>query len=131
MIDASKIRKDFPILSRPIHGKPLVYLDSTATSLKPRSVLTALNDYYTTYGANVFRGIYKISEQATKEYEDARKKVAAFIGADRDEVIYTRSTDESISLVYYSWAIHTIAAGDEIITTIMEHHSNFLPWQGV
>lgn len=129
MIDASKIRKDFPMLGHTIHGKPLVYLDSTATSLKPTSVLEALNEYYATYGANVFRGIYHISEQATKEYEDARQKVAAFIGAAPEEVIYTRSTDESISLIYYSWAIHNIKAGEEIVTTIMEHHSNFIPWQ--
>jgi cysteine desulfurase / selenocysteine lyase len=130
MIDASAIRKDFPILMRHINGKPLVYLDSTATSLKPRSVLAAENGYYTKYGANVFRGIYKISEKATQEYESARGRIAAFINAAQtEEVIYTRGTDESISLVYYSWALHNLVPGDEVVTTIMEHHSNFIPWQ--
>lgn len=126
----SDIRKDFPLLKRKINGKPIIYLDSTATSLKPQSVLDAADAYYTEYGANVFRGIYKISEQATLAYEDAREHIAAFIGAPTpEEVIYTRSTDESISVVYYSWALHHCQAGDEIVTTIMEHHANFVPWQ--
>lgn len=130
MIDASRLRADFPILQKKIDGKPLVYLDTTATSLKPRAVLDAMDEYYRRYGANVFRGIYKISERATQAYEGARERIAAFIGAsDIREVIYTRSTDESISLVYYSWALRNCKAGDEIVTTIMEHHSNFLPWQ--
>ena len=124
------IRKDFPILNRSIDGKPLIYLDSTATSLKPQSVLDAMDRYYEEYGANVFRGIYKISERATEAYEGARAKIADFIGArDTGEVIFTRSTDESISLVYYSWALEQLNKSDEVVTTIMEHHSNFVPWQ--
>lgn len=132
MFSVSDIRKDFPLLRHKINGKPIVYLDSTATSLKPQAVLDAQNEYYTKYGANVFRGIYKISEKATTAYEDARKRIAQFIGAkDSLEVIYTRGTDESISLVYYSWALHHVSPGDEIVTTIMEHHSNFVPWQQI
>lgn len=130
MIDVAKIRKDFPILQRKIDGKPLVYLDSTATSLKPQYVLDAMDGYYREYGANVFRGLYKISERATAAYEDARRRIGLFIGAkDVGEVIFTKSTDESISLVYYSWALNQCKPGDEIVTTIMEHHSNFVPWQ--
>lgn len=130
MRDVVTIRKDFPILEQNIDGKPLVYLDSTATSLKPRHVLDAERDYYTTYGANVFRGIYKISEKATEAYEGARGRIASFIHAPKpEEVIFTRGTDESISLVYYSWALRNLAPEDEVVTTIMEHHSNFVPWQ--
>ncbi len=130
MFDARKIRKDFPILQKLIDGKPLVYLDSTATSLKPQIVLDAMDDYYTSYGANVFRGIYKISEKATAAHEGAREKIAQFIGAkQKEEIVYTRSTDESISLVYYSWALHQVKPGDRVVTTVMEHHANFVPWQ--
>lgn len=126
----ANIRKDFPILAHTIDGKPLIYLDSTATSLKPQYVLDSMDTYYRQYGANVFRGIYKISERATSEYEDARRRIGLFIGAkDVSEVIFTRSTDESISLVYYAWALNNCQEGDEIVTTIMEHHSNFVPWQ--
>lgn len=130
MIDETKIRRDFPILERKIDGKPLVYLDSTATSLKPRQVIDKLNDYYTKYSANIFRGIYKISETATQEYEDVRKKTAAFIGvANPQEIVFTRNTTESINLVASSWARQNIKPGDHILVTIMEHHSNFVPWQ--
>lgn len=124
------VRKDFPILNRRIDGKPLIYLDSTATSLKPQAVLDAMDEYYTAYGANVFRGIYKISEKATLAYEGARERIARFIGAkEKEEIIFTRGTDESISLLYYSWALPHMGKGDEVVTTIMEHHSNFVPWQ--
>ena len=125
MIDALKLRKDFPQFNRTIHGKPIVYLDSTATSLKPRQVIDKENEYYTRYTANIFRGIYTISEEATKEYEDVRIKTAKFIHAPRpEEIIFTRNTTESINLVAYS-LIH----GDEVVASIMEHHSNFVPWQ--
>ncbi|MBI5448857.1 cysteine desulfurase [Candidatus Gottesmanbacteria bacterium] len=124
------VRKDFPILNRHIDGKPLIYLDSTATSLKPQMVLDAMDGYYASYSANVFRGIYKISERATSCYESARERIARFIGAKKkDEIIFTRGTDESISLLYYSWALPHVKADDTIVTTIMEHHSNFVPWQ--
>jgi cysteine desulfurase/selenocysteine lyase len=125
MIDASLIRRNFPQFNRNINGKPIVYLDSAATSLKPGAVIKKENEYYTRYTANIFRGIYTTSEEATKEYEDARIKVAKFIGASKsEEIIFTRNTTESINLVAYS-LIH----GDEIVASIMEHHSNFVPWQ--
>jgi cysteine desulfurase/selenocysteine lyase len=130
MFDSDRIRSEFPQLSRKINQKRLIYLDSTATSLKPQAVLDAVKEYYTRYGANVFRGIYKISEEATAAYESAREKIARFIHAHAiQEVVYTRSTDESISLVYYSWALPNVREGDEVVTTIMEHHANFVPWQ--
>lgn len=130
MIDVSAVRGDFPQLSRRASGKPLVYLDSTATALKPTAVINKINDYYTKYSANIFRGIYKLSEQATAEYEAARGKVARFIGAARpEEVVFTRNTSESINLVAYSWGKEYLKKGDHIVATIMEHHSNFVPWQ--
>lgn len=130
MIDVSAVRGDFPQLSRRASGKPLVYLDSTATALKPTAVINKINDYYTKYSANIFRGIYKLSEEATAEYEAARGKVASFIGAARpEEVVFTRNTSESINLVAYSWGKEHLKKGDHIVATIMEHHSNFVPWQ--
>jgi len=126
----ARIREDFPILRQRMHGKPLVYLDSAATSQKPRRVIDALVRYYEEYNANVHRGIYTIAERATEAYEAARAKVAAFIGAGRpDELIFTRSTTEAINLVAYAWGRANIRAGDEILLTEMEHHSNLVPWQ--
>lgn len=130
MLNEQKIRKDFEILNQPINGKPLVYLDSTATSLKPAAVLAKLNDYYTKYTANIFRGIYKISEEATAEYENSRKKVAAFIGCTNpEEIVFTRNASESLNLIAYSWGLSALSAGDHVVVSIMEHHSNFVPWQ--
>ncbi|MDQ7842426.1 MAG: cysteine desulfurase [Armatimonadota bacterium] len=125
-----RIRDDFPLLARQVHGRPLVYLDSAATSQKPRRVIEALVRYYQEYNANVHRGIYRMAEQATEAYEGARAKVAAFIGATRpEELIFTRSTTEAINLVAYSWGRANIHPGDEILLTEMEHHSNLVPWQ--
>lgn len=125
-----EIRSDFPQLKRSIRGTPLVYLDSAATSLKPQSVIDAITGYYTNYCANIFRGIYTLSEEATAAYEGARKAVATFIGAsDEREVIVTRNTSESINLVAHSWGRGAVSAGDGIVISIMEHHSNFVPWQ--
>lgn len=130
MLDAKTLRGDFPQLSRTINGKPIVYLDSTATSLKPKSVIEKINEYYTQYSANIFRGIYVISEEATAEYEEARQKVANFIGAtDAREIVFTRNASESINLVGYSWGLPNLKKGDRVVATIMEHHSNFVPWQ--
>jgi len=130
MFDAKLVKKDFPIFTRKIHGKPIIYLDSTATSLKPQIVLDAMNEYYTKYTANIFRGIYVISEEATAKYEESRVKVAKFIGAKSpNEIIFTRNTSESLNLVAYSWAKDNIHSGDHLVVTIMEHHSNFVPWQ--
>ncbi len=130
MFDASTIKKDFPQLQRKINKNPIIYLDSTATSLKPQLVIDKVSEYYIKYSANIFRGIYTISEEATYEYEEARKKVAAFIGADNEnEVVFTRNASESINLVAYSWGQIHLKASDRVVTTIMEHHSNFVPWQ--
>lgn len=130
MFDAKKIRDDFPQLARLINGKPIVYLDSTATSLKPQEVIDKENEYYTKYTANVFRGIYTTSEEATAEYERARQLTADFIGAiSPDEIVFTRNASESINLVAYSYVLNDFSEGDRIITSIVEHHSNFVPWQ--
>lgn len=129
MRDLSSLRADFPILSSHGKGKPLVYLDSAATSQKPRAVIDALADYYERYNANIHRGIYAIAEEATRAHEGARAKVARFIGAtDSAEVIFTRNTTEAINLVAYSWGRANIRSGDEIVLTEMEHHSNLIPW---
>src|SRR5713101_2665496 len=127
---AADIRNDFPILSRQVHGKPFIYLDSTASSQKPYAVIDAMSTYYETYHANVHRGVYQISEEATAAVEKARVKVARFINARQSkQVIFTRNTSESINLVAYSWGNANIHAGDLIILTEMEHHSNLVPWQ--
>ncbi len=120
-------KNDFPIFK---HNPRLIYLDSTATSLKPNSVIDKEIEYYQKYSANVFRGVYKVSEKATKEYEETREVVAKFINSKRtEEVVFTRNTTESINLVAYSLGRKIINSKDEIVTTIMEHHSNFVPWQ--
>lgn len=127
---AEDIRKDFPILARLVHGKPLVYLDSTASSQKPSAVIEAMSAYYETTHANVHRGVYEISEEATAKMEKARVKVARFINARQSkQVIFTRNTTESINLVAYSWGYANIHAGDLIVLTELEHHSNLVPWQ--
>jgi cysteine desulfurase/selenocysteine lyase len=127
---AERIKEDFPILRRRMHGKPLVYLDTAATSQKPQRVIDALVRYYQESNANVHRGIYQIAEEATMRYEEARAKVARFIHAPRpEEIVFTRSTSEAINLVRYSWGRANVGPGDEIILTEMEHHSNLVPWQ--
>ncbi len=127
---AADIRKDFPILARQVHGKPLVYLDSTASSQKPYKVIEAMSAYYETINANVHRGVYEISEEATAQMERARVKVARFINARQSkQIIFTRNTTESINLVAYSWGNTNISAGDLIVLTELEHHSNLVPWQ--
>lgn len=118
-------KKDFPIFK---NNPKLVYLDSTATSLKPKKVIDKILDYYSNYSANIFRGVYKLSEKATEEYEKTRQIVAQLINADNDEIIFTRNTTESINLVAYCLS-DKINRGDEIVTSILEHHSNFVPWQ--
>ncbi len=130
MFDAAKIRQDFPILQRKVHGKPLVYLDSAATSQKPRQVLEALTAFYSEHNANIHRGIHALSEESTLLYEGAREKVRRFIGAPKlMSVIFTRNTTESINLVSHAWGRRHVQAGDEILLTEMEHHSNLVPWQ--
>ena len=125
-----RIIADFPILARPTsRGKRLVYLDSAATSQKPRAVIQALVDYYEGYNANIHRGVYEISARATAEYEKARVKVARFIGADVHEVVWVRNTTEAINLVAYSWGNGNVREGDAILLTELEHHSDLVPWQ--
>ncbi len=127
MLTVTDIKKDFPIFRS---NPGLVYLDSTATSLKPKSVVDKMLEYYQDYSANVFRGIYRISERATLEYEKTREVVASFINAaSSDEIVFTRNTTESLNLIAYSLGRTIIQKDDEIVTTVMEHHSNFVPWQ--
>src|SRR5688572_27331172 len=127
-MDLRELRADFPILHREVHGKPLVYLDNAATSQKPRQVIDALVRYYGEYNANVHRGIHTLAEEATAAYEDARAKVARFIHAESPvNVIFTRNTTEAINLVAYAWGRSRLTAGDEVLLTEMEHHSNLIP----
>ena len=129
--DVAKIRADFPILERQVRpGVPLVYLDSTATAQKPQLVISAMDDYYRQYNANIHRGIHALAEEATAAYESARQRVADFIGSpSARQVIFTRNTTESINLVALAWGRANLKAGDVIILTEMEHHSNLVPWQ--
>jgi cysteine desulfurase / selenocysteine lyase len=127
---ADKVRTDFPILTQKVHDRPLVYLDSAATSQKPQVVIDALSDYYQRYNSNVHRGVHTLSALATDAYEAARQKVAKFVNAaDEREIIYTRNATEAINLVAYSWGLGNLQTGDEVILTKMEHHSNLVPWQ--
>jgi len=129
-LDVKKIRADFPILEREVHpGVPLVYLDSTATSQKPLSVINALDSFNRKHNANIHRGIHVLAEEATTMYEDSRAKIARFINApSARQIIFTRNTSESINLVAYSWARANLKSGDLVILTEMEHHSNLIPW---
>src|SRR3990167_11120416 len=123
-------KKDFPIFAQKIHGKPLVYLDSASSSQKPQCVIEALVHYYQNDHANVHRGVYELSERATRAYENTRKHVKEFIHAKcTHEIIFTRGTTESINLVAQSYGRSQFKAGDEIIISAMEHHSNIVPWQ--
>src|SRR5450631_2217690 len=129
-LDIVAIRREFPILNREVKGKPLIYLDNAATAQKPQTVIDALIHYYTYYNANIHRGIHTLAEEATAAFEHTRDSVKSFIGArTREEVIFTKGTTESINLVAYSWGRKNIHAGDEIIISAMEHHSNIVPWQ--
>jgi cysteine desulfurase/selenocysteine lyase len=127
--DVARIRQDFPILDLKVHGKPLVYLDNAASAQKPRAVLDRLDRAYTSEYSNVHRGLHYLANAATEAYEGAREKVAAFLNAERpQEIIFTRNATEAINLVAYSFGVNRIKAGDEIVLSIMEHHSNIVPW---
>ena len=129
-IDWAALRKDFPILDQQVHGKPLVYFDNAATSQKPRAVIDALVRYYEHDNANVHRGIHELSNRATAGYEAARARAAKFINAkSSDEIVFTRGTTEGINLVAATWGAKNLKAGDVILLTEMEHHSNLVPWQ--
>ena len=124
------MRKDFPILDQQVHGKPLVYFDNAATSQKPRSVIAALVHYYEHDNANVHRGIHELSNRSTTAFEAARTRAAKFINAkNADEIIFTRGTTEGINLVASTWGAKNLKAGDVILLTEIEHHSNIVPWQ--
>ena len=130
MIDVERIRGDFPIFEREIKGKKLVYLDSTATSQRPKQVTEAVKRFEETKNANVARSIHTLAEEATEEYENAREKTAKFINAGKkEEIIFTRNTTESLNVIMRGWGEKFIKEGDRVVTTIMEHHSNFVPWQ--
>jgi len=130
ILDVQKIRRDFPILNTLVHGKPLIYFDNAATTQKPFSVIKKEEDYYTTLNSNIHRGVHTLSQKATTEYEQAREKVLRFINASRlSEIIITKGTTDSINLVASSFGKKFIKAGDEIIISYLEHHSNIVPWQ--
>jgi cysteine desulfurase/selenocysteine lyase len=129
-INVPGIREDFPILKRHVNGKPLIYFDNAATSQKPESVIETTDRYYREYNANIHRGIHKLAEEATLAHEEAREKIAKFINAKHtEEIIFTRNATEAINLVAYAWGRANIGKGDKIVLTIMEHHSNIVPWQ--
>jgi cysteine desulfurase/selenocysteine lyase len=127
-LDVARIQADFPILKRQVHGKRLVYLDSAASAQKPQSVLDAMDRVYRESYANVHRGVYTIAEEATAAYEGARAKIAALLGAQTDEVVFTKNVTEAINLVAYSWARANLTAGDAVVLSQMEHHANVVPW---
>jgi cysteine desulfurase/selenocysteine lyase len=129
-LDVESIRADFPILKRRVHGKKLVYLDNAATTQKPRSVVKAITDYYSKSNANPHRGVHQLSIEATEAFDESRRKVGKFINAEAfEEVIFTRGATESLNLVRFGWGVPHVKKGDLIVLTIMEHHSNIVPWQ--
>ena len=129
MFDINKIREDFPILKRKVHGHDLVYFDSGATSQKPLQVIEVMDKYYRETNANIHRGVYEMSVESTRLVDEARAGVAGFIGGRSEEIIFTRNTSESINLVAYSWGEENIFEGDAVVITKLEHHSNMIPWQ--
>ncbi|HUE40594.1 MAG TPA: aminotransferase class V-fold PLP-dependent enzyme, partial [Chthoniobacterales bacterium] len=129
-VDWPAVREDFPILRERVNGHPLIYFDSAASSQKPRAVLDVVRNYYEHENANVHRGLHTLSARATEHYEKSRRRVADFIGAkSADEIVFTRGTTESINLVAQAWGGKFLRAGDVILLTEMEHHSNLVPWQ--
>ena len=130
MLNVEQIRQDFPILDRQIQGRPLVYLDNAATSQKPLTVIESMDDYYRRYNANIHRGVHTLAEEATAAYEGARRKVARFVNANSSrEVVFVRNTTEAINLVAHAWGRANVGKDDVIVLSIMEHHSNLVPWQ--
>lgn len=131
MFDPSLVKKDFPILEREVNGKSLVYLDSAATSQKPRQVIEVISQYYETSNANVHRGAHTLGDESTQVLEEARRTVAKFIAGREEEVIFVRNATEALNLVAYSWGLDNLREGEVVLTTEMEHHSNIVPWQEV
>jgi cysteine desulfurase/selenocysteine lyase len=130
-LNVEALRRDFPILLRRVHDRPLIYLDSAASSQKPLAVIEAVDRYYRASHANIHRGVYLLSEEATAAYEQAHEQVAHFIHADFEEVVFTKNTTEALNLVAYAWGLHTLRPGDEVVLTQLEHHSNIVPWQQI
>src|SRR5436309_4601681 len=129
-LDAARLREDFPIFEQRFHGKPLAYLNSAATSQKPRRVLDAMTRFYETSYGSVHRGVYELAERATAGLEDAREKVRAFVNApSAREIIFVRNATEALNLVAYAWGLSNLGPGDVVLATELEHHSNFVPWQ--
>jgi cysteine desulfurase/selenocysteine lyase len=129
-LDPHALRGDFPIFERPMSGKPLAYLDSAASSQKPRRVLDAMSEFYESSYANIHRGVYELAERSTEAYEGAREKLRAFLNAPSErEVVFTRNVTEALNLVAYGWGLDNLGPGDVAVATEMEHHSNFVPWQ--
>ncbi|MGD0159525.1 MAG: cysteine desulfurase [Candidatus Bathyarchaeia archaeon] len=129
MLDTSKIREDFPILKRIVNDNPLIYFDNAATSQKPRQVINAIRDFYENHNAGVHRAVHTLSQEATDLYERAHEEVAGFINANgMEETVFVRGTTEAINLVAYAWGLHSLKKGDEILVSLMEHHSNIVPW---
>jgi cysteine desulfurase/selenocysteine lyase len=128
-LDVKRVRADFPILKREVHGKRLVYLDNAATTQKPRSVIDALVDYYSRYNSNVHRSVHTLGEEATAAYEASREKTAKFVGAPAKGLVFLRGTTEATNLVRFAWGEGNVKKGDVLVTTLMEHHSNIVPWQ--
>ena len=129
-LDVARIRADFPVLSQTVRGKPVVYLDNAATSQKPRQVIDAMRRVFEEHNANIHRGVYEFSERTTAAFEEARAKVARLLNAPSErEVIFVRNATEGVNLVAYSWGRENIKPGDRIVTTVLEHHSDFVPWQ--
>jgi len=130
MLDPYKIREDFPILKRKINNYPLIYFDNAATSQKPRQVIEAIKNFYENHNANVHRAIHTLSQEASELYENAHEEVARFINASgMEEIIFVRGTTEAINLVAYAWGLHNLKKSDEVLVSLMEHHSNIVPWE--
>jgi len=129
VLDIDRVRADFPILKRTVHGKRLVYLDNSNTTQKPKVVIDTLVDYYSRHNSNVHRAVYALAEEATESYEGARRKTARFVGAAARELVFVRGTTEAANLVRFAWGEKNLKKGDVIVSTLMEHHSNIVPWQ--
>lgn len=129
VLDIEAVRSDFPILKRKVKGKRLVYLDNAATTQKPQSVIDSISDYYSRYNSNVHRSVHTLGEEATEAYESSREKTARFVGASPKELVFVRGTTEATNLVRFAWGSKFVKQGDLLVTTLMEHHSNIVPWQ--
>jgi cysteine desulfurase/selenocysteine lyase len=130
MFNPYKVREDFPILKRKINDHPLIYFDNAATTQKPKQVIEAVKKFYERHNANIHRAVYTLSQEATELYEEARREVAKFINAGSvEEIVFLRGTTEAINLVAYAWGLRKLERDDEVLISLMEHHSNIVPWE--